>query len=238
MRPCPLVKPTQCLLLCLALLLEKSCAVCKDQFALQTEDPDEQIVITLPCKHPFHSPCILPWLKQNGTCPSCRYQLVTQPGSTQNPNNNSGSTPGPSTSTTNPPQPTSFTPAERNSGSRASLLTSFGHLLHSLTGGHPNTAPASPSSDSGPGSVPGSWEPHPSSSPEPRRPQPPSSEDQPGPPFGSSYSNSDRWDHRGGSIDEWNSQNLGSYRRGSRDSESGRRDRTGQRRYPPQPGLD
>ena len=53
-------------------LLEKDCAVCKDQFALGTEDPDEQIVITLPCHHPFHEPCILPWLKTSATCPVCR----------------------------------------------------------------------------------------------------------------------------------------------------------------------
>jgi len=59
--------------------LEKDCAVCKEQFKLETEDPDEQVVITLPCKHPFHEPCILPWLKSSGTCPVCRYALVPQP---------------------------------------------------------------------------------------------------------------------------------------------------------------
>ncbi|KAJ6483900.1 hypothetical protein DFH09DRAFT_1211618 [Mycena vulgaris] len=59
--------------------LEKDCAVCKDQFKLDTEDPDEQIVVTLPCKHPFHEPCILPWLKSSGTCPVCRHALVPQP---------------------------------------------------------------------------------------------------------------------------------------------------------------
>lgn len=53
-------------------MLEKDCAVCKEQFKTDTEDPDEQIVITLPCKHPFHEPCILPWLKSSGTCPVCR----------------------------------------------------------------------------------------------------------------------------------------------------------------------
>ena len=53
-------------------LLEKDCAVCKEQFKLDTEDPDEQIIITLPCQHPFHEPCILPWLKNSGTCPVCR----------------------------------------------------------------------------------------------------------------------------------------------------------------------
>jgi len=59
--------------------LERDCAVCKEQFQLETEDPDEQIVITLPCGHPFHSACILPWLKSSGTCPVCRHQLITQP---------------------------------------------------------------------------------------------------------------------------------------------------------------
>jgi len=59
--------------------LEKDCAVCKDQFKLETDDPDEQVVVTLPCKHPFHEPCILPWLKSSGTCPVCRHALVPQP---------------------------------------------------------------------------------------------------------------------------------------------------------------
>ena len=53
--------------------------MCKDQFQLSTEDPDEQIVVQLPCKHSFHQPCILPWLKSSGTCPVCRYALVPQP---------------------------------------------------------------------------------------------------------------------------------------------------------------
>lgn len=47
--------------------------MCKDQFSLTTEDPDEQVIVTLPCKHPFHEPCIIPWLKSSGTCPVCRY---------------------------------------------------------------------------------------------------------------------------------------------------------------------
>jgi len=36
-------------------------------------------VVTLPCKHPFHEPCIIPWLKSSGTCPVCRHALVPQP---------------------------------------------------------------------------------------------------------------------------------------------------------------
>ncbi|KZP28994.1 hypothetical protein FIBSPDRAFT_1039331 [Athelia psychrophila] len=60
-------------------LLERDCAVCKDQFALEGEDPAEQIVVTLPCTHPFHEACIVPWIKSSGTCPVCRYALVPQP---------------------------------------------------------------------------------------------------------------------------------------------------------------
>ncbi|KAI0361065.1 hypothetical protein OH77DRAFT_1585238 [Trametes cingulata] len=62
-------------------LLDKDCAVCKEQFSLQAEDPDDLVVISLPCHHPFHENCILPWLKTSGTCPVCRYQLVPQPAS-------------------------------------------------------------------------------------------------------------------------------------------------------------
>ncbi|KAF8665286.1 hypothetical protein AX16_000307 [Volvariella volvacea WC 439] len=60
-------------------LLEKDCAVCKEQFSVKTTDPEELVVVTLPCHHPFHQPCILPWLKSSGTCPVCRYALVPQP---------------------------------------------------------------------------------------------------------------------------------------------------------------
>jgi len=62
-------------------LLGRDCAVCKDQFALNTEEPDDQVIVTLPCKHPFHQGCIMPWLKSSATCPVCRFQLVAQPGS-------------------------------------------------------------------------------------------------------------------------------------------------------------
>lgn len=49
--------------------------MCKDQFTLITEDPDDQVIVTLPCKHPFHEGCIMPWLKTSATCPVCRYAL-------------------------------------------------------------------------------------------------------------------------------------------------------------------
>lgn len=61
----------------LAPLLDKDCAVCKDQFKLDTEDTDELVIVTLPCHHSFHEPCIMPWLKSSGTCPVCRYVCAT-----------------------------------------------------------------------------------------------------------------------------------------------------------------
>lgn len=58
------------------------CAVCKEEFVL------DEPVIDLPCKHHFHDDCIKPWLKTNGTCPVCRYSLVTK--TTPNDNSNNG----------------------------------------------------------------------------------------------------------------------------------------------------
>jgi E3 ubiquitin-protein ligase RNF115/126 len=112
-------------------LLEKDCAVCKEQFALNTEDPDEQVVVTLPCKHPFHQPCIIPWLKTSATCPVCRYALVPQPdqhgppGQTSQPAGTSG---GNMASEQWPPQqPPSSPPA--NTGSSGLLGSLLGMML-------------------------------------------------------------------------------------------------------------
>ncbi|KAF9357088.1 hypothetical protein BGX26_004262 [Mortierella sp. AD094] len=47
------------------------CSVCKDEFNL------EDNLLQLPCKHIFHEDCIKPWLKVSGTCPTCRFSLVS-----------------------------------------------------------------------------------------------------------------------------------------------------------------
>ncbi|KAI9278134.1 hypothetical protein BC943DRAFT_298333 [Umbelopsis sp. AD052] len=47
------------------------CAICTDDFNLNEE------VTILPCEHGYHADCITPWLKVNGTCPVCRYSLIT-----------------------------------------------------------------------------------------------------------------------------------------------------------------
>ncbi|KAH9947118.1 hypothetical protein B0H21DRAFT_807959 [Amylocystis lapponica] len=108
-------------------MLEESCAVCKDQFKLETDDPDEQVVVTLPCKHPFHEPCILPWLKSSGTCPVCRYQLVPQPEHhAPGPGPPRGSGSGPSNRTGSPPTRFSDTNSSQGGGSLFGQLFGFG----------------------------------------------------------------------------------------------------------------
>jgi hypothetical protein len=50
------------------------CAVCLADF-----EAGEKGVVSLPCEHRFHrEACLVPWLKTNHTCPTCRDALPTQ----------------------------------------------------------------------------------------------------------------------------------------------------------------
>jgi len=106
-------------------LLEQDCAVCKEQFSLTTEDPDDQVIVTLPCKHPFHEGCIMPWLKSSGTCPVCRFQLVPQPEHHPSPPNGPAS--GSGSPRPGPPVNRGTRPdATQNGGMFAQLFNSMG----------------------------------------------------------------------------------------------------------------
>ncbi|KAG2076955.1 hypothetical protein BDR04DRAFT_1002302 [Suillus decipiens] len=119
-------------------LLEKDCAVCKEQFQLGTEDPEEQVIVTLPCKHPFHKPCILPWLKSSGTCPVCRRVIFLYPSPLSSP-------PGPGSGFSGrPTNPSSSTlPRSRSPGNSG---RSGGGLFHSFFGGSTGSSRAAGSS--------------------------------------------------------------------------------------------
>jgi E3 ubiquitin-protein ligase RNF115/126 len=50
---------------------ESGCSVCKEDYEY------DQTAIKLPCSHIFHDECILPWLKERNSCPTCRFELKT-----------------------------------------------------------------------------------------------------------------------------------------------------------------
>ncbi|XP_042064266.1 E3 ubiquitin-protein ligase RHF1A-like [Salvia splendens] len=45
------------------------CPVCKDPFAV------DSVAKLMPCKHTYHSHCIVPWLQISNSCPLCRHKL-------------------------------------------------------------------------------------------------------------------------------------------------------------------
>ncbi|CAI5476989.1 unnamed protein product [Closterium sp. Yama58-4] len=50
----------------------EACAVCHEDMGVGA------VTQQLPCRHAYHSDCILPWLAQSNSCPVCRFRLPSQ----------------------------------------------------------------------------------------------------------------------------------------------------------------
>uniref|UniRef100_A0A803R2C8 RING-type E3 ubiquitin transferase n=2 Tax=Cannabis sativa TaxID=3483 RepID=A0A803R2C8_CANSA len=48
---------------------ELTCSICLEQVSRG------ELIRSLPCLHQFHTSCIDPWLRQQGTCPVCKYRV-------------------------------------------------------------------------------------------------------------------------------------------------------------------
>ncbi|KAK9154333.1 hypothetical protein Sjap_001813 [Stephania japonica] len=50
---------------------EMTCTICLEQVK------EGELIRSLPCLHQFHATCIDPWLRQQGTCPVCKFRATT-----------------------------------------------------------------------------------------------------------------------------------------------------------------
>ncbi|ONK76909.1 uncharacterized protein A4U43_C02F1150 [Asparagus officinalis] len=46
-----------------------TCIICFERFV------KGQLIRSLPCLHQFHADCVDPWLRKEGTCPTCKYRV-------------------------------------------------------------------------------------------------------------------------------------------------------------------
>jgi hypothetical protein len=60
--------------------VKKECYICLKFFKVNSK------VRQLSCSHMFCDGCIMPWLKQHSTCPTCKYRLKADPDEEENKN--------------------------------------------------------------------------------------------------------------------------------------------------------
>ncbi|CBK21083.2 uncharacterized protein [Blastocystis hominis] len=51
-----------------------TCPICENDITKEDE------IVSLPCNHLFHPNCIVPWIEDHNTCPTCRAQLPLSDG--------------------------------------------------------------------------------------------------------------------------------------------------------------
>jgi hypothetical protein len=49
--------------------LDESCPICIEDYKT------DEMLVQLPCGHAFHKDCILPWITEKNSCPTCRFEL-------------------------------------------------------------------------------------------------------------------------------------------------------------------
>ena len=62
------------------------CSVCLENF-----EAEDAKVVKMPCIHVFHQECLMPWLEQHNSCPSCRHELPTDDVDYENRKQDNGS---------------------------------------------------------------------------------------------------------------------------------------------------
>ncbi|KAG0257613.1 hypothetical protein DFQ27_005027 [Actinomortierella ambigua] len=105
-------------------------SVCKDEFTMDDN------LLQLGCKHIFHGDCLKPWLKLSGTCPTCRFSIISdadreaagRPASDHNADSQQPGAPGGSSNRSSGSQSSSSSthqPASGNSGMAAAAAPLF-----------------------------------------------------------------------------------------------------------------